>query len=78
VRRLCFVDCWERKEIPHTLPYPLGTCSILLSLPLGLIQTPLQAVEITPLRSLLFKPSFIWQRGNEEKDKEVRLKNTLV
>lgn len=67
-----------RKERKSLTPYPLGTYSILLTLPLGLIQTPLQAVEITPLRSTLFKPSFIWQGGKEEKDKEVRLKNTLV
>lgn len=67
-----------RKERKSLTPYPLGTYSILLTLPLGLIQTPLQAVEITPLRSTLSKPSFIWQRGKEEKDKEVRLKNTFV
>ena len=51
------------KERKSLTPYPLGTYSILLTLPLGLIQTPLQAIEIIPLRSTLFKPSFIWQTG---------------
>lgn len=63
-----------RKERKSLIPYPLGTHSLLLTLPLGLTQTPMQSVETTPLRFTLFKPSFIWKRWKEEKDKEIRLK----
>lgn len=58
-----------RKERKSLLPYPLGTYSILHTLPLGQIQTPSQTVEIAPLRTTVFKPSIIWQGERGERQR---------
>lgn len=58
-----------RKERKSLLPYPLGTYSILHTLPLGQIQAPSQTVEIAPLRTTVFKPSIIWQWEKRRKTK---------
>ena len=65
MRRLCFVDCWERKEVTHTMP--TGDLFYSAHPPLGSDPDPTAGSRNNPIEIYTLQAKFYMANGGKRR-----------